>query len=436
MTEHIPRPHSSDLHGAYNPLTYGGDMSADTKPGVSLDHNSITDQPMVPEASAHRGNGPRWRRTRKLGAAVVAGGCMLYPGGVVDKVLDAVTDEQRVVTEAAEEMLLPPIDLDQKHDGITLRDSPYSYQQRVIEEQQTYNKQIKAAAQEVAQTMADLDGHNYGAIRQRADEYIQNHPGFVMTEQSRKDMSNAIETSRNVDELIAAAKPFSEFSGKRLNPVPGTEYDFETVKHATNEYITELSTYPKDIFSMSDAQTITIGAPDNLSPGYAVTVGTYSSVHKEITLRPFGFETGRLTTWWPLYAMQDGSSNNLAAHELGHSMHTGPIVKKDSNNSGDAHIMYSPLDLLVGGVLGYPQEVSSYARSSHGEQAAEATAGVLSDTKTGLAHPDEAKTYLSPANKQVLQTLMSIGKGKPGLVSYLVGKNDRLMNRHPLQLGR
>lgn len=412
---------------------------------VVSDDAEIVERPKIAREKAHESKNrlDRRRRWTRRAVGLAATWATLSSGGFADRLGEGIVDTDKVVV-AAERLNLPePYTMDTELDGIKVRDYPEP--QQIIDER---NEEISAelAANEqagvaVGQVLADLDVHDYESIRARAAEYLDSHPGELLDTEEVARLRQAIESATTAEEVMDAANELGGFYGVDFHQLEAGEFD--EVQNTVLDSFNALSCMPKTVVERSQLKHInfehsgSVAMPDGQ---IGAVQAYYARGDDSLTMYYKGKRSERMMralTYVP-GAAEDYSLENIFFHEFGHalSIKGGVGVSGGAEYVGGNQIASIGVDLVRSGIANYPGAMSTYSRSDFDESRAENVAGVISSRSDGLAHPDELRRFNSPANKQMVRSLIDLEKLRPGLANYFVSVNPRLMQRTVLSFGR
>lgn len=384
---------------------------------------------------------------RKKIAKVVTGAAAVFatitPGGLIDKVMDPVVDTAAVVGEAGSMVRSHIYTSDESIDGMQLSQYPdimASFNKEAAERNMVVDKATDVAKQ----AMLDLDTHNYDAIKQRADEYLERNPGIVMSRESLDAIKDQISYATTNDEILAALQPLQDFCGKQvtISSQHGVIAPSD-IKPAAVGIVNALGKYPRPLVEKARFKTIVLDLLNTDINDERVAAGRYYVREGRILINVNSNLVNMLAD------IQEGIpiANDLGVsgkyeavfgHEFAHAL-TGAVGGSGIHSGDEAS---NTLRDVVGALVDYPEVISGYSRTDSVEKEAEDTSGVLSERSAGLTHPDNSRRFLSPANRSMLAVLIGFGvanKGEssvdPGIIDYLVASNARLMGRSYVAFG-
>lgn len=368
----------------------------------------------------------RWKKARKIIAGVALGYSVFHSGGAIDMATDGLNAAEDTVYAAS-----PRYEIGDEFDGIKIRG----------QERADY---LNAAADAVAQTMRDLDDGNYHAIRQRAHEFISRHNGDVLEDERREECMSRIDEATSLEQLKNALEAIENHQKLAFEFDDDDELShFENVKYTTKVVAELLTKLPRSLV-MYAAGIKTIEVHTKGEDGYAkgtMVGGYYSSYSHSITMIAGGPTYDKLVSVGIPGVQRSGGLRSVFLHELSHAIddHTGVanpdmnVLSPDSYDAEPFEIQVSDavdagIDFIRGGIIKYPETISTYSRKNASENQAENIAGVIDPYRNdGLAHPNETRRYVSPANKSMMRALIGLERALPGVADYLVSTNERLM---------
>jgi len=361
-----------------------------------------------------RQNRHKWIR-RAVGVAAIY--ATLTPGGLVDIAHNSIVGTQATVQTAVQ--------------GFT----PETESLESIAEWE----KIQTAGLAVEQTMEDLDIHQYQSVLDRAAEFKVQHAAEFLSADAIDETLDQIETAQTKEEVVAALADVSAFYG----------YTFEVsdivslgaLKNTAGEIVKSLSILPTSLTNQAALKTIMLQTMEEVAGDDADSdhelVGRYRSGEESIrigSVDTLGVTLKRVSTTIPgSYGGYD--IGTVFMHEFSHALNEGAslgVADERAQVGEDRKAANIIEDIVVGGVLDSPQFMSTYARASTEESIAENLSGIFTDRSDGLAHPDESRSYTSPANVLALMNLVQLEANTPGLADYLVAQNDRLMRGQTL----
>lgn len=368
----------------------------------------------------------KWRKAKKFIAGVALGYGIFHSGGGVDATMDGFNDAHDTVYEATQ-----MVQVGDKIDGFVVKDQ---------ESADDFNEGPNG----VARTMDDLDGGNYDAIQKRAQEFIELHKGEWLSENQKKELFQSIESAASLNDLEGALDSIEELYKLEFEFAPDdSEFDLNNVKHTVKSVCEGMVNLPRSLVTQTAGlKKIKVHSKDYDSYAKGTSIaGYYSPGRSAITLLavPRVFDAV-VSQGIPGVDGSEGMKS-VFLHELGHAINEyGGISAAnssvlmggrdaDATNFDPKEILYMGEDLVMGGLLNYPQSISTYGRSNVDENASENIAGAIDPFRSdALAHPDETRRYQSPANRHVLNALSNLEERLPGIADYLVASNARLMN--------
>ena len=350
----------------------------------------------------------RWL-TGLVGSAAVVG--TLVPGGLIDIVSDPFVTSEDTVRNAIEVL------------------HPDSNSPEAIAEW----LKIQTASVAVEHTLADLDENDYQSIINRAEEYKNSHADEFIEREAVNTILEQILSAQTRSEVQQAVSAVGQFYGYDF--VLSDAASVDALKYTSTEVVQELTTLPKGLASQAELQTIYLETVEEVNVGAqndSGRSGYYNFDDKAIHVISVDAATATKDSIFSIpgsfVAFDVG---NTFAHEFAHALDFGDIgigIAQENTGVGeDKKTENTVQDVFWGGILDYPQVVSSYSRSNERESKAEILSGIFTDKSNGLAHPDEVRSFVSPANKLSIANLVTLESFDPGLADYLVAQNDRLM---------
>ena len=351
--------------------------------------------------------------TGLVGVAALYG--TLMPGGFTDMAADSSFGTQETVSEAVE--LLHPDS-----------NSPEAIAEWL---------ELQKASVTVEQALSDLDEHDYQSILERAAEYKEAHAAEFIDSTVVSEALSAIASAETKEDAVNALAKIGGFYGYTFQASDGVS--LEALKHSAPEVVAELTKLPTGLTSQALLKTISFDSIEevNLS-GSESRAGFYRPSEEAIHLA----STDDFTAFrYRLVSTIPGSSETFSigdvfshefAHALDHDESEIGVANELAVPGGDKKAENVFQDVLWGGILDYPQVMSTYSRADSGESIAENLSGIFTDRSDGLAHPDEVRSFLSPANKVSIANLVQIEAAHPGLADYLIAQNERLMRGQTL----
>jgi hypothetical protein len=379
------------------------------------------------DAEYEKKNRRRKKLAKTVGAVAIAYS-VFSSGGAVDSIADGFNRAHDTVNDVSNIYTL-----DSKIDGVRFGDMPNA---------ETYIAQINRPSEVVAKIMDDLDGHRYADIRTRSQEYTASHSGEFVPEELLETTKNGVNESKSVAEVLESVGSFGNYYGItfRVSTSAG-EVSTAEARNTAEGVIDALSELPRSlVHDAAQLENITItafGDPSSERESSSLE-GQYSNSKNEIRIHAQRGAVESLKGIATIPGVQsDFSVKGVFLHEFGHALdeksriesgRAGVAINRDNN--GSLNVKETAIDFIRGGIAMYPESISTYARTNPEEHAAENIAGILDvDRSDGIAHPDEARRFNSPANKDMLRTLISLEQVSPGIADYLVAKNNSLMNR-------
>jgi len=272
----------------------------------------------------------------------------------------------------------------------------------------------------------DLDNHNAEAVKHASDIYREQHPDAFIASSTLEHISQSIDRATSSQEIEAALRPAHEYYGYDF--VVSKEIPLDAAKYTAEQIVTALSTIPKDLLNDAKLQVIGINSPDEINEGAEASSsdnvqGYYDYDEQGIHIKvntSWDEDISRLTM--PIGVSNGSVVQETFDHEFGHALTEGlpGIIPVDhsqitGDTSGDnAH------DFFVGGILGLPSVISSYARTDSDENIAENISGILSQRRDGLAWPDDSRAFSSESNRSLVATLIALEKQHPGIAAPLL----------------
>jgi len=361
-----------------------------------------------------RKNRNKWIR-RAVGVAAIY--ATLTPGGLVDIAHNSIVGTQATVQTAVQ--------------GFTPEtDSPESIAEWA---------KIQTAGMAVEQTMEDLDIHQYQSVLDRAAEFKVEHAAEFLSANVIDETLDQIGTAQTKEEVVAALADVSAFYGYSFEVSDAVSLDAS--KNTAGEIVKSLTILPTSLTNQAALKTIMLQTMEEVAGDDAGSdhelVGRYRSGEESIrigSVDTLGSVLKQVSTTIPgSYAGYTVGS--VFMHEFSHALNEGSslgVADERAQVGEDRKAANIIEDIAVGGVLDSPQFMSTYARASTEESIAENLSGIFTDRSDGLAHPDESRSYTSPANVLALMNLVQLEANTPGLADYLVAQNDRLMRGQTL----
>jgi hypothetical protein len=382
----------------------------------------------VHEDAVYEKKNRRRKKLAKTVGAVAIAYSVFSSGGTVDSIADGFNRAHDTVNDVSNIYTL-----DSKIDGIRFGDMPNA---------ETYIAQMNRPSEVVAKVMDDLDGHRYADIRMRSQEYIANHGDEFVPEELLEATKNEINESKSVAEVLDSVDILGDYYGITFRVSTGAgEVSTAEARNTIEGVVDALSELPRSlIHDVAQLENVTITAFEDPSSERESSSleGQYSSSKNEIRIHAQRGMVENLKGIATIPGVQsDFSVKGVFLHEFGHALDEKTRIESgnagvaiDRDNNGSLSVKETAIDFIRGGIAMYPESISTYARTNPEEHAAENIAGILDvDRSDGIAHPDEARRFNSPANKDMLRTLVSLERVSPGIADYLVEKNNNLMSR-------
>lgn len=379
------------------------------------------------ETKRHDKERRRKKLVRAFGAVAIAYS-VFSSGGAIDGVADGFNHAHDTVNDVSNIYTM-----DSKIDGIRFGDIP---------DAEAKIADINRPTEVVAKIMDDLDGHRYDDIRTRSQEYVANHDGEFVSQELLDETRNKLSGSDTVGEVLNSVTEFGDYYGVtfRVNASTG-EISTDEARNTAEGVIDALSELPTSLVrDVAQLENVTITAFNDSSNerDSASLEGQYSTSSNEIRMHAQRGKVEALKNIATIPGVQSGFSvKGVFLHEFGHALDEKAHIESGSSgvatrrqNTGSLAPTEVATDLLRGGIAMYPESISTYARTNPEEHAAENIAGILDANRNdGIAHPDETRRFNSPANKDMIRTLVSLEKVSPGIADYLISKNDGLMSK-------
>jgi len=366
-----------------------------------------------------------YRSHRVIGSFLLAAAVYstVKSGGVIDHAIDPFQNADSVVQEAWE---LDPTPIeDREFDNI-----PFSYYSPDAQAEWRADEQDTVdAANRVARTMSDLDGHRYDDIQERADAFRQSQGNNIMPTEQTVATLEQIESSTDFRQVAGALDIFMNFYGKdagllRQDLVNLKKFDpsvdLDSVKRVSEDIVEALSYLPKGI--IADAQFTDLklaGSSGTLLGQYYKGRTQELGVTVPSRMASKLFSAGNAL---PNFIQDPQRTKTDILHELTHA--NDGLLTGSTPASDNAKIFKQ----IGKDMVGRPDYVTHYATTSFGEEAAENTSAAL-NIERGPTHPDAARRFGSEANKGVLTKLAAFEANYPGITDYLVNLNKGLMNK-------
>lgn len=398
----------------------------DTSSIVSVPAAFSTDRGNTKEDSDLKEHRRKWRKAKKIIAGVALGYSIFHSGGGVDATLDGLNDAHDTVYEANH-----MVHVGDKIDGYVVKDQ---------ERADDFNEGPNV----VARTMDDLDGGRYDAIKKRAQEFMDLHKGEWLTDEQKDKLFQDIEVAESLQELESALEPVEElYELTFVFSLDDPYFDLNDVKYTAKSICEGMLNLPKSLVrQVGGIKKIAVHSKtsDSHANGTSVTA-YYNGGKSEITvLTKSRIADAVMSQGVPGIADGDGIRSSYL-HELGHALGMHGSIKgmdkdvlhgesfEEATSVGLEDAVDIGKDFVMGGLLNYPQAISTYSRANIYENNAENIAGVIDPFRSnGLAHPDEARRYQSPANRAMLRALSDMEERIPGIADYLVTLHPDLMN--------
>jgi len=361
-----------------------------------------------------RQNRNKWIR-RAVGVAAIY--ATLTPGGLIDIAHNSIVGTQATVQTSVQ--------------GFTPEtDSPESIAEWA---------KIQTAGMAVEQTMEDLDVHQYQSVLDRAAEFKVEHAAEFLSANAIDETFDQIETAQTKEEVVAALADVSAFYGYSFEVSDAVSLDAS--KNTAGEIVKSLTILPTSLTNQAALKTIMLQTMEEVAGDDAGSdhelVGRYRSGEESIrigSVDTLGSVLKQVSTTIP-GSYGGYTVGSVFMHEFSHALNEGSslgVADERAQVGEDRKAANIIEDIVVGGVLDSPQFMSTYARASTEESIAENLSGIFTDRSDGLAHPDESRSYTSPANVLALMNLVQLEANTPGLADYLVAQNDRLMRGQTL----
>jgi len=357
-----------------------------------------------------RQNRNKWVR-RAVGVAAIY--ATLTPGGLIDIAHNSIVGTESTVQTAVEGFK-------------PTTDSP----EAIAEWAKT-----QAAGTAIEQTMADLDQHEYQAIAERASEFKTGHASDFLDDNELGGIFENVKSAQSKEEVLAALAEVGAFYGYEFKASEAVSLD--ALKFTASEALLGLTMLPTSLTQQADLQTIHLVALNEVDERDDSNIALYKPSTQEIYLGSLNaWEAGYKKSMTTLPGAYDGFNIRASfMHEFSHALDHGSdigVADERAVEGEDIPLSSVAKDVVLGGILDSPEFMTSYARTKTGESIAESLSGIFTDRVSGLAHPDESRSYTSPANVLALMNLVQLEANTPGLADYLVAQNDRLMRGQTL----
>lgn len=384
-------------------------------------------------ASERRGRAEAWKKYIRRGVGAIAVYGVFMSGGGLDRVMDPFVSSDRAVERVHDTIDSAMWDEDSILDGIAVKD--YSDSEEIIELKNADYEQKKSALSAIQVLMSDLDSGNYEAIRERADNYAQSNYESIIPSERTEQALEAIADAQTSAEVAMALQDIGDFYGIDTHIDPGASLG--GIKNTASGIVRGLTPLPKTLVDDARLGGINISSVETVNqemqnqPGIG---GYFTPASREITIKEMTKSREMIIGLAEIPGAQpDIDVPTILVHELAHALpYNRAEHRADYSSDLPSDIRGSTelsvfVDFVRGGLLSYPETITTYSRSSAEEHRVETLSGVIGERTGGLAHPNETRRYNSPANQDLLQAAAAVEQAQPGMVDYLVANNSRLV---------
>lgn len=373
------------------------------------------------------------KKFTKFVGGLALGYSIFHSGGAIDMAADGFNKAHDTVYEVVDPF--PDYTPDTIVDGIAIKDYPDP--QHMLD----YFNGRNDAPEAVAQLMDDLDGHRYDDVNERAEQFLAEHPGEILSGEQQAAILDGLKNAESINEINKVLTELGDFYGVSFSASPDDPgIDVSSARNTAQGIYDGLVRLPRSLISAAALDGIKISSREH--DNHDLEGGAQGYYDGDDIILFAHSRTGELTLGAATFGTpgsQDTYSVRRAfLHELGHAIHSGvgakfvdrDVVPRQGYGLEDFDFKNLGVDVLMGGILMYPEAPSTYSRTNDHENAAENIASVIdNDRGSSLAHPDEARRFQSPANKAALKALIALEREIPGISYYLASTDDNLMGR-------
>ncbi len=303
----------------------------------------------------------------------------------------------------------------------------------ILKEDSAKYESEDAAIDRVARVFGELDDNNVSGIEKRAQETIRDNPDQYITQTEVDGVTEAIERSRNPQELREALEATLAFYGKKIDTSDVGD-DMGNAKRISRSILTVLSSLPRDfVREHAKFETIILGdVSDHASiqdTAFLKIQGLYNG--KDIILQVHNSD---LLNGSAAVQMLDSPGELMEAnfaHELSHSLDLDVLPSAPEGSDGSAlefvrhtasYLFGSPSRASIYTLIASSEDMPMDGQLEH---IAETMGGAINDN---IAHPDMVRQFDSRLNAQRLQTLAQIEIMYPGATEVLLTRNGTTSN--------
>jgi hypothetical protein len=297
------------------------------------------------------------------------------------------------------------------------------------EQTTTYNK----AVSRVAQTMEDLDNHDYAAVVARSDKYRADHAEEFKSEKELQTFQKRLDSAKSTDQVVGVVNEFLKgyMSEARIATDIAADRaksaDFrDQAKTAGQKIIDDLGHLPgpmvRGVLGYDKSLDF---LPQNYDEALRFHGIEFSFQSHKNTLGHSvgGWDGARIRL--DDNKMPGNDIEKTLMHEFTHGVvDEGSVV--DSANAGDGSLKTEALN-IASHVVGKPLFTSEYATTSGPEETAESGADIFVGK---LANPDNVLNFTSRANRTRLAVLIKLEEKYRGIIDYLITQfNSQLLQK-------
>lgn len=349
----------------------------------------------------------KWKKVGAVALGLLAFRAVTAPGGIQDKVLDPSHDSHEYVLD---NLRADPADI--PANGIEA-DGVHFSRQEVLKWSEY------KTAERVARTMGDLDGHRYEDIKDRAEAFVAEHRGEILTPDQIESIKAQLDEASSIDQLKQATKRLSDHFG--IDFKMRESADLSRAKYMVNGALEALGPLPaslvKSAFSAGRGAINLAPKRDEVPESdsvYGSAVAYFGS--NEIVL----LGSGKIGVGPLKITLAD--IKDILLHELGHGLQKGNNL--NLNNSASDGSIGAIATGLASRIISHPKYTSFYATKEPGEETSETIREVL---QGNIADPDHVGEFESRANSLRLSILEQLEEKYPGITDYLVTLNPGLL---------
>ena len=366
-----------------------------------------------------------WKSRMKKAFAATALFATVQSGGLVDIAGDHFSDAGTVAAGAIE---VSETEIPEELDGIAFEKYSQETRAKVIAEYTADVENRNDARSTVIDLFSRIDDEGYATVVTEVEADKSAHPELYASSQQINRAKEAINDADSNAQAVNALSDFMQnyeilvdfYDGKVFT---GREAE---VKQVLTAYVNIFSVLPKDFIQEAQLNKVTVSDEPVLSSEQTAGAegGAYFS-NGSINIVAQSKFIDVSTKLETLVGGTDYSYESTLAHDLGHALiynlgvytSLAEAETVDMNDSIDAKAYFGQIAANAASVPGY---MSTYARSTPGENTAEVLSGILSDRSDGLARTNEWRRFGSGANKSMIDMLAQLESNQPGIAKILI----------------